>query len=82
MLVNDEPVTAWEIEQRAAFVAATPAAIRRDMKAKAEARWAQIVKDPQDQRALPGLHAASTTCSREEQAKALQAEFVKKLQAT
>ena len=40
VLVNDEPITAWEIEQRAALIAANAQANPREMQAKASARWA------------------------------------------
>src|SRR5262249_28057990 len=47
VLVNDEPVTAYEIEQRANFLLANAQdAGGGDFKAKAEARWQQITKDP------------------------------------
>ena len=80
VLVNDEPITAWEIEQRAGFVAANSGGNPKDMKAKAEARWAQIVKDPKTNERFQDFMRANNVQS-QEQAKALQAEFVKKLQA-
>ena len=80
VLVNDEPITAWEIEQRAGFVAANSGGNPKDMKAKAEARWEQIVKDPKTNERFQDFMRASNVQS-QEQAKALQAEFVKKLQA-
>jgi peptidyl-prolyl cis-trans isomerase SurA len=80
VLVNDEPITAWEIEQRAGFVAANSGGNPTDMKAKAEARWAQIVKDPKTNERFQEYMRAHNVQS-QEQAKALQTEFVKKLQA-
>jgi peptidyl-prolyl cis-trans isomerase SurA len=80
VLVNDEPITAWEIEQRAGFVAANSGGNPGDMKAKAEARWAQIVKDPKTNERFQDYMRAHNVQS-QEQAKALQTEFVKKLQA-
>lgn len=80
VLVNDEPVTAWEVEQRAGFVAANSGGNPKDMKAKAEARWAQIVKDPKTNDRFQDFMRANNVQS-QEQAKALQAEFVKKLQS-
>jgi peptidyl-prolyl cis-trans isomerase SurA len=50
------------------------------MKAKAEARWAQIVKDPKTNERFQDFMRLNNVQS-QEQAKALQAEFVKKLQA-
>ena len=79
VLVNDEPITAWEIEQRAGFVAANSGGNPKDMKAKAEARWAQIVKDPRTNERFQDFMRANNVQS-QEQAKALQTEFVKKLQ--
>jgi peptidyl-prolyl cis-trans isomerase SurA len=79
VLVNDEPITAWEIEQRAGFVAANSGGNPSDMKAKAEARWAQIVKDPKTNERFQEYMRAHNVQS-QEQAKALQTEFVKKLQ--
>src|SRR5215831_16296568 len=47
LLVNDEPITAYEIQQRANFlVLQGSAGLTPELKAKAEARWAQITKDP------------------------------------
>src|SRR5689334_10206358 len=47
LLVNDEPVTAYEIQQRANFLALQGnGGVSNELKAKAEARWAQIIKDP------------------------------------
>jgi peptidyl-prolyl cis-trans isomerase SurA len=80
VLVNDEPITAWEIDQRAGFVAANSGGNPGDMKAKAEARWAQIVKDPKTNERFQDYMRAHNVQS-QEQAKALQTEFVKKLQA-
>jgi peptidyl-prolyl cis-trans isomerase SurA len=80
VLVNDEPVTAWEIEQRASLIASSAGGNPREMKAKAEARWAQIVKDPRTNERFQEYMRQHNARS-EEQAKALQAEFVKKLQS-
>jgi peptidyl-prolyl cis-trans isomerase SurA len=80
VLVNDEPITVWEIEQRAGFVAANSGGNPKDMKAKAEARWAQIVKDPKTNDRFQDFMRARNVQS-QEQAKALQVEFVKNLQA-
>src|SRR4029453_10290717 len=80
VLVNDEPVTAWEIEQRASLIASSSGGSPREMKAKAEARWAQIVKDPRTNERFQEYMRQHNARS-EEQAKALQAEFVKKLQS-
>ena len=79
VLVNDEPITGWEIDQRSAFIATSSGGNPRDMKAKAEARWAQIVKDPRTNERFQEYMRQHNVRS-EEQAKALQVEFVKKLQ--
>ena len=57
VLVNDEPITAYEIQQRTAFLALNSGGSGQDLKAKAEARWAQITKDPEAQRAPAGSTA-------------------------
>jgi peptidyl-prolyl cis-trans isomerase SurA len=78
VLVNDEPVTGYEIEQRAAFLAAN-AGPGSELKAKAEARWAQIVKDPKTNERLQQLLKAKNVRS-EAEARAVQGEFAKSLQ--
>jgi peptidyl-prolyl cis-trans isomerase SurA len=81
VLVNDEPITAYEIEQRAAFLA-----LQRgggggaDFKAKAEARWKSIIKDPKTQERFKQMLQKNNVQSQEE-ARALQTKFVKQLQA-
>ena len=45
VLVNDDPVTAYQIDQRAAFLGLN-SEVGPELKAKAEARWAEIIKDP------------------------------------
>jgi peptidyl-prolyl cis-trans isomerase SurA len=80
VLVNDEPITAYEIEQRAALLAATSGGGGgADLKAKAEARWAQIVKDPKTNERLQQLLRAKNVKS-EAEARAVQAEYAKTLQ--
>lgn len=78
VLVNDEPVTGYEIEQRAAFLALN-AGTGADFKAKAEARWVHISKDPKTNERFQQLLKDKGVRSREE-AQALQAQFVKNLQ--
>src|SRR5262249_60458048 len=47
LLVNDEPITAYEIQQRANFLALQGGAgLTPELKAKAEPPWAQITNDP------------------------------------
>lgn len=79
VLVNDEPVTAYEIEQRANFLAANSGGDGADFKAKAEARWQQITKDPRTNERLQQLFREKGVASRE-QAMAVQKEFAKNLQ--
>src|SRR5438046_1500515 len=79
VLVNDEPITAYEIEQRAAFLANSEGGSAAELKAKAEARCAQITKDPKINERFQQLLREKNVRSREE-AQALQAEFVKNLQ--
>lgn len=80
VLVNDEPITAYEIEQRAAFLALQRGGGGPDMKAKAEARWKAIVKDPKTNERFKEMLRKNNVQSQEE-ARALQTKFVKQLQA-
>jgi peptidyl-prolyl cis-trans isomerase SurA len=80
VLVNDEPVTAYEIEQRAALIAATTGGGGgTDLKARAEVRWAQIVKEPRTNEHLQQLLREKNVKS-EAEARAVQAEYAKTLQ--
>jgi peptidyl-prolyl cis-trans isomerase SurA len=79
VLVNDEPVTAYEIEQRANFLAANAGGDSAALKAKAEARWQQITKDPRTNQRLQQLFREKGVKTREE-AVAVQQEFAKNLQ--
>jgi peptidyl-prolyl cis-trans isomerase SurA len=78
VLVNDEPITGYEIEQRAALIAVTSGGVG-DLKAKAEARWQQIIKDPRVNAHLQQLLEAKHVQTQAE-AKAVQAEYAKTLQ--
>jgi peptidyl-prolyl cis-trans isomerase SurA len=78
VLVNDEPITAYEIEQRAAFMALQGGA-GGDFKAKAEARWKSIMKDPKTNERFKELLKKNNVTTQEE-AKALQTQFIKQLQ--
>ncbi len=80
VLVNDEPITAYEIEQRAAFLALQGGGGGGDFKAKAEARWKSIVKDPKTNERFKQLLIKNKVQSQEE-ARALQTQFIKQLQA-
>jgi peptidyl-prolyl cis-trans isomerase SurA len=80
VLVNDEPITAYEIEQRAAFLALQGGGGGEDMKAKAEARWKSIVQDPNTNKRFQEL-LRKNNVQTQEQARALQTKFVKDLQA-
>ena len=79
-LINDEPLTAYEVDQRAAFIAISTGGGGGDIKAKAEARWKQIVKDPSTNTKFQALLKANNVQT-QEQAKALQTKYVKDLQA-
>jgi peptidyl-prolyl cis-trans isomerase SurA len=79
VLVNDEPITAYEIQQRTAFLALNSGGGGQDLKAKAEARWAQIVKDPRTNERLQALFREKNVKSREE-AQAIQKDYAFKLQ--
>jgi peptidyl-prolyl cis-trans isomerase SurA len=80
LLVNDEPITAYEIQQRANFLALQAGGgLTPELKAKAEARWAQIIKDPKLNQRLQTLMREKKVTS-QEQAQAVQKDFVMKLQ--
>jgi peptidyl-prolyl cis-trans isomerase SurA len=78
-LINDEPLTAYEVEQRAAFIALSTGG-GGDMKGKAEARWKAITKDPKTNERFQQLLKEKNVQTREE-AKALQMKYVKQLQS-
>lgn len=78
ILVNDEPITAWEVEQRTNLLG-TNARGGGDLKAKAEARWAQIIKDPKTNERFQQLLREKNVRSKEE-AVAVQQNFIKSLQ--
>jgi peptidyl-prolyl cis-trans isomerase SurA len=78
LLVNDDPVTGYEIEQRATLMAASSGG-GGDMRARAEARWKQIIQDPKtNERFQQFLHEKQPK-SREE-AVALQKQYIGGLQ--
>jgi peptidyl-prolyl cis-trans isomerase SurA len=80
LLVNDEPITAYEIQQRANFLALQGSAgLSPELKAKAEARWAQITKDPKINERLNAM-LRERKVTTQEQAQAVQKEYVLKLQ--
>jgi peptidyl-prolyl cis-trans isomerase SurA len=78
MLVNDEPITGYEIEQRATLMAAG-ASSGQDMRARAEARWKQIIQDPKTNERFQQFLREKQPSSREEAA-GLQKQFVGDLQ--
>jgi peptidyl-prolyl cis-trans isomerase SurA len=80
ILVNDEPITAYEIEQRASFIALQSGGGGADFKAKAEARWKSIVQDPKTNERFKQLLQKNNVQTQEE-ARALQTKYVKELQA-
>jgi peptidyl-prolyl cis-trans isomerase SurA len=82
VLVNDEPITAYEIEQRAAFLALQGGGGggQADFKAKAEARWKSIISNPKTQERFKEILRKNNVTTQEE-ARALQTKYVKDLQA-
>lgn len=78
VLVNDEPITGYEIEQRASFIALSSGG-GGDMKAKAEARWQSIIKNPKTNERFKQL-LKDKGVSTQEEARSVQAQFVKDLQ--
>ena len=79
VLVNDEPITAYEIEQRALFSAVNSGGNAAEFKARAEARWQQIIKDPKINERFQALLREKNVRSKEE-AIALQKQYVGNLQ--
>jgi peptidyl-prolyl cis-trans isomerase SurA len=80
VLVNDEPITAYEIEQRASFIALQGGGGGGDFKAKAEARWKSIIQDPKTNERFKEILKKNNVRTQEE-ARALQTKYVKDLQA-
>lgn len=78
LLVNDEPVTGYEIEQRATLMAAGSGG-GGDMRARAEARWKQIIQDPKTNERFQQYLRDKQPKTREE-ATAMQKQFVGELQ--
>jgi peptidyl-prolyl cis-trans isomerase SurA len=78
VLVNDEPITAYEIEQRALFIALNTGG-GENMRARLETRWAQVVKDPKTNERFQQLLREKNVKTKEE-AMALQKQFVIGLQ--
>lgn len=79
ILVNDEPITVYEIEQRASFLALQGGGGGDAFKAKAEARWKSIIKDPKTNERFKQMLQKNNVQTQEE-ARALQTKFVKQLQ--
>ena len=79
VLVNDEPVTAYAVEQRARFMAISSTDASNDLRSKAEARWRQIMADPKTNDRFQNFLKDRQPKSKEEAA-TLQKEFVTNLQ--
>jgi len=77
-LVNDEPVTAYAVEQRARFISMSSGA-ESDFRTKAEARWAQIMKDPGTNERFQKFLREKAPKSKEEVV-GLQKEYIQNLQ--
>jgi peptidyl-prolyl cis-trans isomerase SurA len=78
VLVNDEPITAYEIEQRAQLLALN-AGGAENMRGKLEARWAALIRDPKTNERFQQLLREKNVKSKEE-AVALQKQFAANLQ--
>ncbi len=78
MLVNDEPITGYEIEQRAMLMSVGSGG-GSDMRAKAEGRWKQIIQDPKTNQRFQEYLREKAPKSRDE-AVALQKEYIGDLQ--
>ena len=79
VLVNDEPITAYEIEQRALYLAVSSGGGGENMRAKLEARWAAIIRDPRTNERFQEVLREKNVRNKEE-AMALQKQFVTNLQ--
>src|SRR5262249_37434603 len=79
VLVNDERITAYEIEQRALLLAAQGGGGGENLRPKLEARWGVIIRDPRTNERFQELLRAKNVKSKEE-AMALQKQFVTDLQ--
>ena len=79
ILVNDEPITGYEIHQRASLLALNSPGMGKRIKSRAESRWKQIIKDPSLNKRFEALMRKKNVRSREE-AKKLQVSFIKDLQ--
>ena len=79
ILVNDDPITGYEIEQRASFIALSSGALGEGFKARAESRWQSIIKDPRTNERFKELLREKGVRTQEE-ARELQTQFVKDLQ--
>lgn len=75
VLVNDEPITAYEVQQRGRLLALN-ANIGEYIKANAKSRWEKIVKNPKINEEFRAYATARNPKSREELQK-IQQEFVK-----
>lgn len=79
VLVNDQPITAYEIDQRATLLALQTQGVGARVKARAQARWKQIIKDPSLNKRFENLMREKNVRTKEE-AKKLQMSFIKNLQ--
>jgi len=78
VLVNDEPITAYEIEQRALYLSLNSGG-GENMQAKLEARWQQLIKEPKINERFQQLLRERNVKTKEE-AMALQKDYVMGLQ--
>lgn len=79
VLVNDEPITAYQINQRAGLLALNARGMGKRIQSRAKARWKQMIKDPSLNKRFEALMRKKQVRSREE-AKKLQISFIKNLQ--
>ena len=68
MLVNDEPITAYEIQQRTAFLALNAGVSGQDLRPKFRGALGADHQGPQAQRALQQECCARSTCKSREEA--------------
>lgn len=79
ILINDEPITGYEIDQRAALIALNDRSGAKGMRKKAEARWKSLMKNPRTEKRFREFMQRKNPQSREE-AKKLQKQFMRNLQ--
>jgi peptidyl-prolyl cis-trans isomerase SurA len=79
VLVNDQAITGYEIEQRAALLAMNSGGAGKGFKAKAERRWKKIISSEKTKKGFQDLLRKNKVQTKKE-AQKLQVKYIKKLQ--